>query len=126
MESTGFGLSKLIKVVIQDQVIFFVAYVTKQHSLSLLLLKAIYMLILYRIILCTVANIFVAPAKWNKAISCTLSIFGTPTLLSVIGCRMLLNLKDANQQDGNAGSSSLGACALSDIRFEREKSTVYD
>ena len=62
------------------------------------------------------ANIIASAADWSTETSYALEILGSPTVLCLFGCRMLIHLKDIGDRDANGGTS-IQQATLSNMEF---------
>ncbi|KAH8109172.1 hypothetical protein DFH11DRAFT_1861689 [Phellopilus nigrolimitatus] len=86
-EMAGFSQFNLVKVLIQDQAIYFI-----MHS--------------HRVILCSVVQIMSIQLDIkNIVLSDFLNILGSPSLLCVFGSHLLVHLKEAGERGANGGTS---------------------
>ncbi|KAH8107333.1 hypothetical protein DFH11DRAFT_1517754 [Phellopilus nigrolimitatus] len=83
-ESGGFGQLSLVKVLLQDQVIYY-----------------------FMVILCSAIDLILASESnvANVLLAGTLALLGSPSLLCVIGSHLLVHLKEAGEQGVNEGTS---------------------
>ncbi|KAH8109820.1 hypothetical protein DFH11DRAFT_1515063, partial [Phellopilus nigrolimitatus] len=82
-ESAGFGQHSLVKVLIQDQAIYFIM-----------------------VVFCSVMQILSKQVEAPDAVLADLlSILGSPSLLSVLGSHLLVHLKETGERGANGGIS---------------------
>ncbi|KAH8109829.1 hypothetical protein DFH11DRAFT_1515146 [Phellopilus nigrolimitatus] len=82
-ETAGFSQSTLVKVLIQDQAIYFIM-----------------------VIFCSVMEIMTIQLEiTNILVANFLSILGNPSLLCVLGSHLLVHLKEAGERGANGGTS---------------------
>ncbi|KAH8109712.1 hypothetical protein DFH11DRAFT_1547994 [Phellopilus nigrolimitatus] len=91
-ETAGFSQFTLVKVLIQDQAIYFIIRIRADHS--------------DRVILCSVMQIisfqlFIP----NVLLANLLNVLGSPSLLCVLGSHLLVHLKEAGERGANGGTS---------------------
>ncbi|KAH8106468.1 hypothetical protein DFH11DRAFT_1518171, partial [Phellopilus nigrolimitatus] len=82
-ETAGFGQFALIKVLIQDQAIYFI-------------------MVIFCSVMDIMANQLIIP---NALLSDLLAIMGSPSLLCVLGSQLLIHLKEAGERGANGGTS---------------------
>ncbi|KAH8109518.1 hypothetical protein DFH11DRAFT_1515423 [Phellopilus nigrolimitatus] len=85
-ESNGFGHSNLVKVLIQDQAIYFV-------------------LVVFFSVMKVVAGHLRIP---NLLLANLLAVLGGPSILSVLGSHLLVNMKEAGERGANGGPIGMG------------------
>ncbi|KAH8104859.1 hypothetical protein DFH11DRAFT_1519343, partial [Phellopilus nigrolimitatus] len=82
-ETAGFSQFTLVKVLIQDQAIYFIM-----------------------VIFCSVMEILANQLSiTNVLLAYLLSILGSPSLLCVLGSHLLVHLKEAGERGANGGTS---------------------
>ena len=97
--SAGFKGFTLVKVLIEDQIIYFTLYVFP-------LLTNLSADIVSSVIACSVlAILHFKLVLSNTFLADVLSQLGNPSLLSLLGSRMLFNLKEAGERGQNEGTS---------------------
>ncbi|THH05849.1 hypothetical protein EW145_g4504 [Phellinidium pouzarii] len=92
-ESAGLSGLILVKILIQDQAIYFIM-----------------------VIFCTVAQITSDITELSTFLSNLLEIIGSPTLLCILGSRLLIHMKEAGERGVNEGTSYMMQ-TMSDIAF---------
>ena len=100
-ETEGFTGAKLLKVLLADQVLYFLVYVyrflfvgtadTDWEGLS--------------VMLCLIANIVGFATNFGSFFSFVLYVCGSPSLLCVLGNHLLIHLKEAGEAGRNEGTS---------------------
>ncbi|KAH8109807.1 hypothetical protein DFH11DRAFT_1515096, partial [Phellopilus nigrolimitatus] len=82
-ETAGFSQLTLVKVLIQDQAIYFIM-----------------------VIICSVMQILLDQLDiTNPLLADLLDMLGSPSLLSVLGSHLLVHLKEAGERGANGGTS---------------------
>ena len=113
-ENKGLANLELVKILVQDQVVYFLAWVYLFEARSLLLNDAL----LHRVILVSVFRIIAGTTiDENLVLIIILSMVGSPAFLSVLGTRLLFNMKEAGVKGLNQGTSCNTRSTMSDIRF---------
>ena len=74
-----------------------------------------------RVLVCSIANIFNQELPVSLGMDNSLSWFGNPTLLCIMGSRMLFNLKEAAEHGVNVGTN-WSSYSHSAILFEEPQS----
>ncbi|THH10923.1 hypothetical protein EW145_g993 [Phellinidium pouzarii] len=81
-EAAGFSGLDLVKVLIQDQIIYF-----------------------FMVLFCSAAQIVAGSPEISGVLSDTLNVMGSPSLLCILGSRLLIRLKKAGERSVNGGTS---------------------
>ncbi|KAI5119213.1 hypothetical protein M0805_007724 [Coniferiporia weirii] len=97
-ESGGFGGANLVKVLIQDQALYFVLVMVCCGA--------------------NIINILVDPNySSNAAINIVQAVLMIPTIPCIIGCRLMVHLKEASERGENGGMSYRIQRSVSEIQF---------
>lgn len=96
--SSGFKGFHLVRVLVQDQVIYFGLYVVQKGSFACLTA--------YSVIFCTVCQIISnSILDPNPFAADVLAAASSPTLLCILGGQLLINLKEAGERGANGGTN---------------------
>ena len=110
----GMNTTRLIKVLVRDQVIYFLAYVFLPKKCSAGSVNPV----MLSVILISALEIM---EKFNAGSSALfahiLVVLTNPPLLSVLGARLLFNMKEAGAKGLNEGTSCGSKSTISDIEF---------
>lgn len=86
----------LIKVLLQDQVLYFIVYES-----FLLIHDAVLMIYETSAIFCAVVNLIESVVDLGTILGNTFSTLGNPSLLCVLGSHLLIHLREAADEDRN-------------------------
>lgn len=110
-ESSGLGGMGLLKVLIRDQAIYFLAWVSTSSQYLSDLIHYI------RVIFVSVLQIIDDVFDQSTLVALIFSFVGNPTLLSLLGARLLLNMKEAGEKGLNQGTSCGSKSTVSEVDF---------
>lgn len=102
-ETHGIQGVDLVRVLIQDQAIYFIMFVRLCGTFVVLGLHMTN--VIHRVLFCTVANIIAAASPISPFSSYVLEAAGSPTFLCVVGNHLLIHLKEAVEEGRNEGTS---------------------
>ena len=109
---------KLLRVIIVDQILYFVMYVrrsSRTESRNSLIRG-------HSVILCSIANILANVTHFNSTITLLLNAPATPSLVCVAGSHLLIHLKEAGETAWNEGTSP-DRQKISAINFAEDHAT---
>lgn len=99
-ENGAFSGLSLVKVLIQDQISYFIVYVSCPLNFSVVL-----MIYETRLMFCTVANVVAFGAELSQLLQNIFNVLGNPTLLCIMGSHLLIHLREAAEKGRNEGTS---------------------
>ena len=112
-EANGFKGLKLVQVVILDQVLYYIACVSRTRAE--ISLANFY----FRALACSVFSILQFAQIENELLANIFQGLGSPTLLCILGSRMMFNLKEAGERGVNVGTNlkSIAPTTMTEMQF---------
>lgn len=109
-------------ILVQDQGLYFFLWVVS------LFLAAVFADLVSRVIMCSVFNILNGEffATTSFEVSAVFEALGSPTLLCILGSRMLFNLKEAAEHGVNTGTNWSSYSHTTTIGFEERAGLTED
>lgn len=117
-ENSGLTNLRLVKVLIRDQALYFLAYVLFHRNLTINSDTSI-----YRLISVCALSIISGFILVNQVLYTILSLAGNPAFLSILGAHILFNMKEAGAKGLNQGTSCISKSTISNMDFAESHPT---
>lgn len=121
-DQPGMTTSRLIKVLVRDQIVYFLACVCLFEQYETVSVDRFILLI--SVILVCMFDIVQNLTNGSETFNSALSVLANPALLSILGSRLLFNIKEAAARGLNGGMGWGGKMTISDIEFGMPSETA--